>query len=352
VSDTEDSEVSADSEQDGSALSDAPATESSDVDSEAEKTPPPVKKAPKARAKPTKKGPIKKVVPENKPIAKKTSRKVMITDEEDNEDHEAEAASSPRSAKKAVANKPSPKKGSRGSRKVADSGESSSDDENVASAPIQKSLKEAQHDAEKNPTTDNADKGADSGSEMSVLIDEAPPPKKKRQKKDPSDKPAKASKPKKAKEAPELSADDAEIKRLQGWLVKCGIRKLWGKELKPYDTPKEKIRHLKGMLSEVGMDGRYSVEKARSIKERRELAADLEAVQEFGKRWGDEEDEGRKKGSLRRGAQKTSTAVAHLSSDDSGESDEDDAKTKIDRRVADWGIDADLLGSDGGEETD
>ncbi|KAF4301575.1 hypothetical protein GTA08_BOTSDO10798 [Botryosphaeria dothidea] len=138
-------------------------------------------------------------------------------------------------------------------------------------------------------------KPAASDSEMSVLIDE--PPKKKRQKKagPTKEKQSKStSKKSKPKDEKELDPQEAEIKRLQGWLVKCGIRKLWGKELKPFETPKAKISHLKEMLKEVGMDGRYSVEKARQIKERRELAADLEAVQEGAKRWGqsesDEED--------------------------------------------------------------
>ena len=46
------------------------------------------------------------------------------------------------------------------------------------------------------------------------------------------------------------------------------------------------------------MEGRYSAEKARQIKEERELKADLEAVQAGEKLWGqhgsDEEDDGGK----------------------------------------------------------
>ena len=40
------------------------------------------------------------------------------------------------------------------------------------------------------------------------------------------------------------------------------------------------------MLADIGMGGRYSNEKARKIKEERELAADLEAVQQGAKAWG------------------------------------------------------------------
>jgi hypothetical protein len=128
----------------------------------------------------------------------------------------------------------------------------------------------------------------DSGSELSVLVDDEVPPKKKRTSKDPSKSKTASSKPKKANA--QTSADDdpdqEEVKRLQGWLVKCGVRKIWAFELKSYETSKAKIKHLKEMLSDVGMTGRYSLEKASQIKEARELAADIEAVQEGNEIWG------------------------------------------------------------------
>ena len=65
-----------------------------------------------------------------------------------------------------------------------------------------------------------------------------------------------------------------------------GIRKVWGKYLKPYETPKAKIKHLREMLVEAGMTGRFSQEKAKQIRDQRELAADLEAVTEGNKAWG------------------------------------------------------------------
>ncbi|KAL8908102.1 MAG: hypothetical protein Q9207_000994, partial [Kuettlingeria erythrocarpa] len=134
--------------------------------------------------------------------------------------------------------------------------------------------------------------GGQSDSELSVLIDEEPQPKKKSERKDSQKSKPKTAKATKAKVPADEDPDQAEIKRLQAWLVKCGIRKLWGKELKPYDTPRAKIKHLKDMLSEAGMTGRYSQEKANQIKEARELAADIEAVQEGEERWGkgDKED--------------------------------------------------------------
>lgn len=130
----------------------------------------------------------------------------------------------------------------------------------------------------------------DSESEMSVVLDEEPqpPPARKRQKSaETSSKKEKKTAAKAAKGKEEdLDPDQAEIKRLQGWLVKCGIRKMWWRELQPYDTPKAKIKHLKGMLEDVGMKGRYSLEKARQIRDERELKADLEQIQQGAKQWG------------------------------------------------------------------
>lgn len=137
-------------------------------------------------------------------------------------------------------------------------------------------------------------------SDMSEVLD-APIPKRGRPKSTSAEtkvKPktkAKAPKASKASAAAaatkDVSPDEAEMKRLQGWLVKCGIRKIWSKYLAPYETPKAKIKHLKDMLKDAGMDGRYSNEKASAIKEQRELAADLEAVQEGAKIWGHDGDE-------------------------------------------------------------
>jgi hypothetical protein len=133
-----------------------------------------------------------------------------------------------------------------------------------------------------------------SDSDLSSLIDETP--KKKRQKRAGASKAKSKSKAKKeGKKAENLSPDEAEIKSLQGWLLKCGVRKMWFRELAPYPTADDKIAHLKDLLREAGMDGRYSVEKAKQIKDRRELEADLEAVQDYSKRYGNDHSEGRPK---------------------------------------------------------
>ncbi|KAL8841334.1 MAG: hypothetical protein Q9170_000964 [Blastenia crenularia] len=165
--------------------------------------------------------------------------------------------------------------------------------------------------------------GEGSESELSVLIDEEPKPKK-RGRKTSSEKPKSKRKEgsKSGKEQQQPSDPDAEeIKRLQGWLVKCGIRKMWYRELAPYDTYKAKIRHLRDMLTDAGMTGRYSQEKATQIREERELKADLQDVQAGNKQWGKEEsnedDNGRPKRKVARGLQE----LDFLRDDDGDESD-------------------------------
>ncbi|KAI1612496.1 hypothetical protein EDD37DRAFT_625055 [Exophiala viscosa] len=168
-------------------------------------------------------------------------------------------------------------------------------------ASTRKKVKDPESDAgedegvdETNGTAAEESQKADveSESELSELLDEDPQPKKKGKQKDPSGPIQKKTKSSKPRADVDVDPDQAEIKRLQGWLVKCGIRKVWGKELKPYETARAKIKHLKDMLGDAGMTGRYSVEKANQIKEARELAADIEAVQEGAERWGADEEEG------------------------------------------------------------
>lgn len=167
-----------------------------------------------------------------------------------------------------------------------------------------------------------------SKSELSEVFDEEPEPSSKRQKsteRAPKKQKAATTKGKgtsKAKDA-DVDPDQVEIKRLQGWLIKCGIRKFWSKELVPFDTSKAKIKHLKVMLADAGMQGRYSQEKAKQIRERRELAEELEGVKEGEKQWGtgnqdEEESDGeRPRRRLNRGLK----SLAFLDDDDGEETD-------------------------------
>lgn len=155
-------------------------------------------------------------------------------------------------------------------------------------------------DSDDEPAATSPAKAKDdaSDSDMSSLIDESPKPKSK-QKKESIAKGKKASKPvapkaKAAKAQVDDDPDAAQVKQLQGWLVKCGIRKVWSRDpdLAKCDTNKEKISVLKRMLKDVGMDGKYSVEKAAKIKEKREFQKDLAAIQEAEAHWGATEDTG------------------------------------------------------------
>ncbi|KAK9448599.1 transcriptional regulator [Limtongia smithiae] len=141
-------------------------------------------------------------------------------------------------------------------------------------------------------------------SELSDVLDEAPQParrkrgaaessspqpKKKRTpaavKAEPKSKPAKTELKGRAKRnssTAKVSDDPNEqkIATLQSWIVKCGVRKQWKRELAPFNTPKEKIAHLQQMLADLGMTPRYSLEKAKRIRMEREFAdevADLQA---------------------------------------------------------------------------
>ena len=176
--------------------------------------------------------------------------------------------------------------------------------------------------ASKRASTPSGDAAANSESEMSVVLDEAPKPKKKRRSAGPEQPKSKKTGKSKGTQATEKSTDPdvEEIKRLQGWLVKCGIRKLWHRELAPYDTPKAKIRHLKEMLTDAGMTGRFSIEKATQVREERELKADLEAVQAGAKQW--------------------------------GKADSDEEPSRPRRRLAKGLKELDFLNDDDGEETD
>ncbi|KHN97177.1 transcriptional regulator [Metarhizium album ARSEF 1941] len=151
--------------------------------------------------------------------------------------------------------------------------------------------------------------------EFSDVIDEAPKPKrKKKERKDSSSKPSRP-KVKKTTESSPDDPDEAEIKKLQSQLVKCGVRKLWHNELKKYgDDARAKIRHLKKMLTEVGMDGRFSEAKAREIRETRELLAEAEAAQEMNRLWG-----------MGTGGRASRSTNKSIQVEESGESEAEDA---------------------------
>ena len=119
----------------------------------------------------------------------------------------------------------------------------------------------------------------DDSSDLSSVLDDAPPP--------PKRKPS-TNKSKPTTTSAADTPDETLIKTLQSHLAKCGLRKVWAFEFKKHgaDTPKARIAHLRALLADVGMPGRFSEARAREIKEMRELQADLQDVVQGEKSWG------------------------------------------------------------------
>ncbi|KAJ7935495.1 hypothetical protein B0H13DRAFT_478154 [Mycena leptocephala] len=132
------------------------------------------------------------------------------------------------------------------------------------------------------PKSATPEAAVNSDSDLSVLDDE-PPKKIKKQKttkaKDKGGDKSKASKGSKASSS--LSKDEETIKRLKSLVLACGVRRVWAKVFKDVDSPSQQIRILKETLADLGMSGRMSLEQAKVIKEKRELAQELEDVQAF-----------------------------------------------------------------------
>jgi hypothetical protein len=53
------------------------------------------------------------------------------------------------------------------------------------------------------------------------------------------------------------------------------VRKLWAKEFELFPKPSQQIGRLKEILSDLGMTGRFTIQQAKAIKEKRELAQEL-----------------------------------------------------------------------------
>ncbi|KAJ3717867.1 hypothetical protein C8R42DRAFT_676870 [Lentinula raphanica] len=166
-----------------------------------------------------------------------------------------------------------------------------------------------------------------SDSELSVLIDEPPKRKKKGKAKDSSE-PSEAKKRKKGAASTTLSKDEETIKRLKSFVNACGVRKVWSKVFKDIsDSPSKQIALLRKMLAELGMTGRLSLEQAKAIKERRELASELADVQSF-----EQSMKNQTSRSSRASKKETSDAESEKSSDEEDEENARPAKRKINAR--------------------
>jgi len=73
------------------------------------------------------------------------------------------------------------------------------------------------------------------------------------------------------------SIQESAVDRLKNYITKCGVRKIWKKELDGL-SEKEQIQKLQSILKELGMEGRPTLEKCKKIKERREFEKEVEEL--------------------------------------------------------------------------
>ncbi|KAK1232375.1 hypothetical protein PQX77_004497 [Marasmius sp. AFHP31] len=201
---------------------------------------------------------------------------------------------------------------------------SSEDDETKASKPPPKKRKKAtpasSSPAKSELSTSKGmssptlveDNDTKSDSDMSEVVDEP----KQRSKGKSKGKQASAKKGKgEKKSTATLSKDEATIKRLKGFVIACGVRKVWSKLFEGIeDQPSKQIQMLRDMLTDLGMTGRPSMEQAKAIKAKRDLASELEDVQSF------------EKAILGQGTRRSRQATEEKQQEEGSESEEETAR--------------------------
>ncbi|CAG8607801.1 43464_t:CDS:2, partial [Gigaspora margarita] len=110
------------------------------------------------------------------------------------------------------------------------------------------------------------------------------------------DDPPKKRKTKKEKSAPTVSSNndgETTIKELKAFIFKCGVRKVWSRELAGCDSISSQISKLNKILRDLGIKGRPTLEKCKKVRQRRELEAELNSM-DVGNIISDDIKEGRK----------------------------------------------------------
>ncbi|GAO51230.1 hypothetical protein SAICODRAFT_21090 [Saitoella complicata NRRL Y-17804] len=152
---------------------------------------------------------------------------------------------------------------------------------------------------------------SDAESDMSSLIDEPMPTKKSRKRKStsgsPSDsddilndapKPKKKAAPKKepvkrakkdSKDSTPVDPEQEKVDNLKKIIVACGVRKQWVKEFADKPDLASQIKHCRKILSDLGMKGEPTISKAKTLREKREFDAEVQALQ--ANKEGNEEEE-------------------------------------------------------------
>ncbi|EJU03620.1 hypothetical protein DACRYDRAFT_105783 [Dacryopinax primogenitus] len=180
----------------------------------------------------------------------------------------------------------------------------------------------------------SAKKVDDSETDMSSVYDS--PPAHKRSKAEKTAKPS-GERRRRRKEAPPPSGSaEEDLARLKKFVTACGVRKQWNRELAGL-SPSEQVRHVKRLLSELGMTGRLSLDKAKKIREKRELAQEIEDVVEFEKARG-------------MSARRTRGAVAKQKVESASEAEKkkkEEAEDVVERKVGLQHSDGSVLMADG-----
>ncbi|KAJ2743675.1 hypothetical protein GGI20_003566 [Coemansia sp. BCRC 34301] len=141
-------------------------------------------------------------------------------------------------------------------------------------------------------------------------------------------------------------ASETTITNLKQYVTKCGLRKVWAKELAGMSGAQQ-IRHLKDMLSELGMEGRPTLEKCKKIKAKRDLLAELEEI------GGDAADAkpNQKQETTGRSRRSGSARSMKVVSDDESESEDEEKAVEEAEDLPDRGSDAAPEDEEGDEES-
>ncbi|CDS12835.1 hypothetical protein LRAMOSA05019 [Lichtheimia ramosa] len=90
--------------------------------------------------------------------------------------------------------------------------------------------------------------------------------------------PKQPRKKRESKKEHKSSASEETIKRLKMYINKCGVRKVWQKELADCKTMKDQVEKLKKILADLGVEGRPTLEKCQKVKAEREIKAEVDSL--------------------------------------------------------------------------
>ncbi|KAG1375978.1 hypothetical protein G6F61_008001 [Rhizopus arrhizus] len=125
---------------------------------------------------------------------------------------------------------------------------------------------------------------------------------------------------------PYSAKNEETIKRLKGFINKCGVRKVWSRELAGCNSARAEINRLQTILKELGVEGRPSNEKCQAVKRERELKKEFESLDTSNIiKDDDEEEESNSRRTRRRNAtQKRNYKLDELSESEGQEENDDD----------------------------